>query len=44
MGQAVGIAGVVGGSGPDFHLEFHQPLRGKADHLAEKVGVGSLLQ
>jgi hypothetical protein len=26
------------------HFELHQPLGGKADHLAQKVGVGGLLQ
>ena len=24
-------------------LQLHQPLRGKADHLAQKIGVGALL-
>ena len=26
------------------NLRIHQPMRGKADHLAQKVGIGSLSQ
>jgi hypothetical protein len=34
----------MGGSGEGFDFQFHQPLRGEADHLAQEVGVGGLLQ
>jgi hypothetical protein len=29
-------------AGQAAHLKGHQPLRGKADHLAQKVSVGAL--
>ena len=32
------------GAGPGLDLEFHEPLRGEADHLTQEVGVGGLLQ
>ena len=31
------------GAGQTLHLQLHQAMGGKADHLAQKVGVGSLL-
>src|SRR5512134_999487 len=31
------------GSGHAFDLQLHQAVRGKADHLTQKVGVGALL-
>jgi hypothetical protein len=27
-----------------LHLQLHQPLRRKADHLAQQIGVGALLK
>ena len=32
------------GAGQALHLELHQALGGKADHLAQEIGVGALLQ
>jgi hypothetical protein len=32
------------GSGENPDLQLHQTLGGKADHLAQQVGVGALLQ
>jgi len=34
----------MGGAGQAAHLQRHQPLGGKADHLAQRVGVGRLLE
>jgi hypothetical protein len=31
-------------AGQVFDLQLHQAMRGKADHLAQQVGVGALLQ
>ena len=31
------------GAGQAAHLQLHQPLGGKADHLAQQIGVGGLL-
>src|SRR5512133_1111693 len=31
------------GAGQPLHLQLHQAMGGKADHLAQKVGVGGLL-
>jgi hypothetical protein len=44
VGQAIGAAAAVGGSGEGFDFQFHQSLRGEADHLTQKVGIGGLLQ
>ncbi len=33
-----------GGAAPRLGLQRHQPLGGKANHLAQKTGVGGLLQ
>ena len=33
----------IAGAGDRSHLQLHQPLRGKADHLAQHIGVGGLL-
>jgi len=32
-----------GSAGDRLHLHLHQPLRGEADHLAEEVRIGGLL-
>jgi hypothetical protein len=34
----------IAGAGQTLHLELHQALGGKADHLAQQIGVGALLQ
>jgi hypothetical protein len=31
------------GAGQPAHLQLHQPLRRKADHLAQQVGIRGLL-
>ena len=42
--QPVRRALAIAGAGQALHLELHQPLGGKADHLAQEIGVGTLLQ
>jgi hypothetical protein len=42
--QPLGRTLAVAGAGQALHLQLHQPLRGKADHLAQHVGVCALLQ
>jgi hypothetical protein len=42
--QPVPRALAIGGAGQALHLELHQPLGGKADHLAQEIGVAALLQ
>jgi hypothetical protein len=32
------------GAGQPGDLQLHQPLRREADHLAQQIGVGTLLQ
>jgi hypothetical protein len=39
--EPVRIAHPVRRAGQPFHLQLHQPLRGKTDHLAQQIGVGS---
>jgi hypothetical protein len=34
----------IAGAGQALHLELHQALGGKADHLTQEIGVGALLQ
>jgi hypothetical protein len=34
----------VPGAGRTANLKLHQPVCGKADHLAQQIGVGTLLQ
>ena len=31
-------------AGQSLDLQLHQPLGGKADHLAQQIGVGALFQ
>ena len=33
----------IAGAGQATDLQLHQPLGGKADHLAQEIGVGGLL-
>jgi hypothetical protein len=42
--QPVRCALAIAGAGQALHLELHQPLGGKAAHLAQEIGVGALLQ
>jgi hypothetical protein len=44
VSEAIGAAATMCGSGEGLDFQFHQPLRGKADHLTQEVGVGGLLQ
>ena len=32
------------GAGQPLDFQLHQPVRGKADHIAQQIGVGALLQ
>jgi hypothetical protein len=34
----------LGGAGHPFYFQPHQPLRGKADHLAQEVRVRAVLK
>jgi hypothetical protein len=43
LGQAFGALLFVGRPGLAFHFQLHQALGGKADHLAQQIGVGGLL-
>src|SRR3954465_7023834 len=38
------IALAVGGAGQSRALQLHQTLGGKADHLAQQIGIGTLFQ
>ena len=42
--QPLGAALAMGGAGQRFHLQLHQPLRRKTNHLAQQLGVRALLQ
>jgi putative transposase len=42
--EAIGVAATMRGSSSGLDFQFHQSLRGEADHLTQEVGVGSLLQ
>ncbi len=44
VGEAVGVAGSVRGTGEALDLQLHQALGAEADHLAQEVGIGGLLQ
>jgi hypothetical protein len=44
MGQPLGGARAVGRAGQALDFEFHQALGAEADHLAQEIGVGGLLQ
>jgi hypothetical protein len=44
VGQSLAAALAVAGAGPAFDLQLHQALRGKTDHLAQQIGIGTLLQ
>ena len=40
----IGITRTMRGAGQVLDLQLHQALRGKADHLAQQIGIGALLQ
>ena len=42
--QTVGRAFAMGRAGAALNVQLHQALGGKADHLAQKIGVGGLFQ
>ena len=42
--EAVGTALAVRGAGHTLDLQLHQPLRGKTHHLAQQLGIRTLLQ
>jgi len=42
LGQPLVTAFAVAGTGQRLDLQLHQALGGKADHLAQEVGVGAL--
>src|ERR1700722_1481933 len=44
MCETVGGTGTVRSTGEALDLQFHQALGAEADHLAQEVGVGGLLQ
>ncbi len=41
--QPLGALLAPGRAGQAAHLQLHQPLGGKADHLAQQIGIGGLL-
>ena len=43
LGQPIRALLAIAGAGQPPHLQLHQPLGGKADHLAQQIGVGALL-
>lgn len=44
LSQTVRVFRAIAGSRAGAHLQFHQPLAGKPDHLAQHVGVRALFQ
>ena len=44
LGEALGTLLAIAGAGRGTDLQFHQPLGGKADHLAQQIGIRGLLQ
>jgi hypothetical protein len=43
LDQPLGALLTVSRAGQAAHLQLHQPLGGKANHLAQQIGVGTLL-
>ena len=43
LGEPLGAPLAIGRAGQPGDLHLHQPLGGKADHLAQQIGVGGLL-
>jgi hypothetical protein len=44
LDQPIGAAFAVGGTGHTADFQFHQPLGGKADHLAQHAGIRAFRQ
>ncbi len=44
LGDPLRIALAMGGAGQTLDFQLHQALGGKADHLAQKIGIGALFQ
>jgi hypothetical protein len=44
LGQPQRALLAVSSPGQGTHLQLHQPLRGKADHLAQQIGIRRLFQ
>jgi hypothetical protein len=44
MDETIGRTSAVWGTGEALDIELHQTLRSEADHLAQEVSVGGLLQ
>jgi hypothetical protein len=44
LGKSLGALLPAAGTGLALNLQLHQALGGKADHLAQQIGVGALLQ
>jgi hypothetical protein len=44
MVEANGATFAVAGASPALNLQLHKPLRRKADHLAQQIGIRTLLQ
>jgi hypothetical protein len=42
--EPLSAALAVAGASQPLDLQLHQPLRGKADHVAQQFGVRALLQ
>ncbi|AFK53510.1 hypothetical protein [Tistrella mobilis] len=40
----IGLALAMPGAGQRRHLQLHQPLGGKTDHLAQQIGICALFQ
>jgi hypothetical protein len=43
LGRPKRVLLAIGGAGSRTHLHLHQPLGGKADHLAQEIGIRCLL-
>jgi hypothetical protein len=44
VSEPIGAAFAVAGASAALDLQLHQTLRGKADHLAQQIGIRTLLQ
>ena len=44
VGEAIGAAAAMRGSGQGLDFQFHESLCREADHLAQEVGIGGLLK
>jgi hypothetical protein len=44
VGDPIGAAFAVRRTSLALDFQFHQPMRGKPDHLAQQIGIRTLLQ